>query len=176
MKKICFIFICTTWLIAFIFYLFLTAGSYYPDSKIFLWCKEEIYVGVVVAFIASLISYKFLFKSLSLPVLNPKRIFIFIGYIIFVFFPAMVVANFDVAYRVITGKINPGIVKISHKYKTDLAIMLLANSITLTPGTLSVDVDEENNLYIHWIYVKKLKPTDKDVCGKFPVFVRLIAE
>ena len=42
---------------------------------------------------------------------------------------------------------------------------MLANSITLTPGTLTVDIDEDSNdLYIHWIIVKKealdKKPVD----------------
>jgi multicomponent Na+:H+ antiporter subunit E len=94
----------------------------------------------------------------------------------------MAKANIDVAYRVISGKINPGIVKISPNLKSDLGITMLANSITLTPGTLSVDIDEENNdLYIHWINVKSKaltkKPIDyKHVCGKFPNWIRRIAE
>ena len=69
------------------------------------------------------------------------------------------------ANRVITGKINPGIVRISPKLKTDLGVTLLANSITLTPGTLTVDIDEKtNDLYVHWIAVKEeaLKKTPRD--------------
>jgi multicomponent Na+:H+ antiporter subunit E len=59
---------------------------------------------------------------------------------------------------------------------------MLANSITLTPGTLSVDIDENNNdLYVHWINVDKKaiqkKPVDcKYVCGNFPKWIRRIAE
>ncbi len=70
-------------------------------------------------------------------------------------------ANIDVAYRVIhpNRPINPGIVKVKTSLKSDTALTFLANSITLTPGTLSVDIDEEGGfLYIHWINVK-----DKDV-------------
>jgi multicomponent Na+:H+ antiporter subunit E len=83
---------------------------------------------------------------------------------------------------VITGKINPGIVKISPNLKTDFGITMLANSITLTPGTLSVDIDEDSNdLYIHWINVKnealKKTPVDcKHICGSFHKWVRRIAE
>ena len=94
----------------------------------------------------------------------------------------MAKANVDVAYRVLTGKISPGIVKISPKLKTDLGISMLANSITLTPGTLSVDIDEDtNDLYIHWINVKKealeKKPVDcKYICGNFPKWIRRFAE
>ncbi|PNX47524.1 MAG: cation:proton antiporter, partial [Thermoplasmata archaeon M11B2D] len=90
--------------------------------------------------------------------------------------------NLDVAYRVITGRINPGIVKIHPDLKTDLGITMLANSITLTPGTLTVDIDEEtNDLYVHWINVDKKalenKPVEcKYICGNFPKWVRRIAE
>jgi len=38
---------------------------------------------------------------------------------------------------------------------TDTALTFLANSITLTPGTMSVDIDKDNSiLYVHWIDVK----------------------
>ncbi|MHA1123877.1 MAG: Na+/H+ antiporter subunit E [Candidatus Heimdallarchaeota archaeon] len=59
---------------------------------------------------------------------------------------------------------------------------MLANSITLTPGTLSVDIDEDkNDLYIHWINVKKevLKGETVDckyICGNFDKWIRRIAE
>ena len=70
-------------------------------------------------------------------------------------------ANLDVAYRVLHPDvpIRPGIVKVRTSLKSDTALTFLANSITLTPGTLSVDVDKENGiLYVHWIEVK-----DKDI-------------
>jgi len=109
--------------------------------------------------------------------LNPFRWVIFLVYLIGPFFWAMAKANIDVAYRVITGKINPGIVKISAGLKTDLGITLLADSITLTPGTLSVDIDEKNNdLYVHWINVTTLKPTTHHICANFPQWIRRITE
>jgi multicomponent Na+:H+ antiporter subunit E len=70
-------------------------------------------------------------------------------------------ANIDVAYRVThpSRPINPGIVKVKTSLKSDTALTFLANSITLTPGTLSVDIDQEGGfLYVHWIDVK-----DKDI-------------
>ncbi len=72
-------------------------------------------------------------------------------------------ANIDVAYRVLHPDlpIHPGIVKVKTTLKSDTALTFLANSITLTPGTLTVDVDkEEGVLYIHWIEVKN-KDIDK---------------
>jgi multicomponent Na+:H+ antiporter subunit E len=53
--------------------------------------------------------------------LNPVRWFTFVVYL-FPFVFAMAKANVDVAYRVITGRINPAIVKISPNLKTDMAL------------------------------------------------------
>lgn len=66
-------------------------------------------------------------------------------------------ANIDVALRVLSPKlpINPGIVKVKTSLRSDTGLTFLANSITLTPGTLCVDIDaREGILYIHWIDVK----------------------
>ena len=174
-------FIITT-IVCFITYLLLTTGSANGSSMLnfWLWSIEEIIFGLILSIIVGIIARKIFIKK-SLRMLNPVRWFIFIGYL-FYFFYEMAKANFDVAYRVITGKINPGIIKISPDLKTDLGTTMLANSITLTPGTLTVDVDENcNDLYIHWINVKKealeKKPVDcKYVCAGFPKWIRRIAE
>ena len=169
-------FIITT-ILCFITYLLLTTGS----GTIGLWSIEEILLGLILSLIAGFITRNVFVKK-DLRMLNPIRWFIFVGYVIGPFFVGMAKANFDVAYRVITGKINPGIVKISPDLKTDLGVTLLANSITLTPGTLSVDIDEEKNeLYIHWINVKEdtLKGDSVDcryICGNFDKWIRRIAE
>ena len=169
-------FIITT-ILCFITYLILTTGS----GTVGLWSIEEILLGLILSLIAGFVTRNVFIKK-DLRMLNPIRWLIFVGYVVGPFFIGMAKANFDVAYRVITGKINPGIVKISPNLKTDLGITLLANSITLTPGTLSVDIDEEtNDLYIHWINVKEntLKGDFVDckyICGNFDKWIRRIAE
>ncbi|MFA7123327.1 MAG: Na+/H+ antiporter subunit E, partial [Candidatus Delongbacteria bacterium] len=55
--------------------------------------------------------------------------------------------------------INPGIVKVKTKLKSPMGRLMLTNSITLTPGTLTVDI-KDDTLYIHWIDVK-----DKEESG-----------
>ena len=171
-------FIVTT-VLCFITYLLLTTGS--GDEVLGLWSYIEIIFGIILSLIAGFIARNLLVKD-SYRMINPVRWIIFVAYLIGPFFVGMAKANFDVAYRVITGKINPGIVRISPPLKTDLGITMLANSITLTPGTLSVDIDEKNNdLYIHWINVKnealQKKPVDcKYICGQFPKWIRRIAE
>ena len=161
----------------FLVYLLLTTAS----GNLFLWSKEELIIGAIFALIVGAILRNMFFKE-NLRMLNPKRWLLCLAYVLGPFFWGMAKANIDVAYRVITGRINPGIVRISPELKTDLGILMLANSITLTPGTLSVDIDEEtNNLYVHWINVKeealtKMPRDYKWVCATFPDWVRRIAE
>jgi len=79
-----------------------------------------------------------------------------IGFIFF-FLYELIKANLEVAFDVITPKffMKPGIVRIPLEAKTDLEITLLANLITLTPGTLSLDVsDDKKVLYVHAMYIK----------------------
>lgn len=52
-------------------------------------------------------------------------------------------ATFDVALRTINGKVEPVIVEIETELKRPVSQVILANSITLTPGTLSIDIDSE---------------------------------
>ena len=85
--------------------------------------------------------------------LNPVRwlwLFIYVPYFLYL----CVKANLDVAYRVVHPDmpIRPGIVRVRTSLTSELAKTFLANSITLTPGTLTVDIDGPD-LYIHWIHV-----------------------
>lgn len=82
-----------------------------------------------------------------------KRYFYFVEYI-FVFIYYMIKANILMAYRVLSPRlpIKPAIVKIPIELKTNIARTILANSITLTPGTFTVAI-KDDFLYIHWIYI-----------------------
>jgi multicomponent Na+:H+ antiporter subunit E len=163
-----------SFVLSFIAYLFLAANQ---GEILGLWSQNEIIFAIIISMIVAAISGKVLFQKKHYTLLNPFKWAIFLVYLIGPFFYAMAKANIDVACRVITGKINPGIVKISPDLKTDASITLLANSITLTPGTLSVDIDEKNNdLYIHWINVTNIKPEIEEICGTFPKWARRIAE
>jgi multicomponent Na+:H+ antiporter subunit E len=91
----------------------------------------------------------------------------------------IIVANFDVLYRVIHPNlpIRPGIVKIRTTLKSDEAKTFLANSITLTPGTLTVDIIGDW-LYVHWINVhENLEDTEamtRDIAGRFETTLRRV--
>lgn len=139
-----------TALLAFLFYLLLVAGS----GSILFWSIEEIIAGIIIAVGTGIIARKVLCRSESLRMADPVRLILLALYIIGPFFVELTKANLDVAYRVITGNIRPGIIRLKSGMKSDFAVLMLANSITLTPGTLTVDIDEKSNdLFIHVINI-----------------------
>ncbi|BDU50735.1 Na+/H+ antiporter subunit E [Haliovirga abyssi] len=114
---------------------------------------QEIVVGGIASLIVAAVIYKQV--SYSFGVDSIVKIFKFVFVYIPVFIYQMILSNLDVAYRVLSPSlpINPGFVKIKTSLKGEVGKLALANSITLTPGTLTLDVDDEN-IYIHWIDVK----------------------
>lgn len=120
---------------------------------------QHVLIGILVAGFVSFMTGD-MFVKRPYVFKHATRYFWFLYYLPFFIWECFK-ANIDVAYRVIhpSRPINPGIVKVRTNLKSDTALTFLANSITLTPGTLCVDIDEETGfLYIHWIDVK-----DKDV-------------
>jgi multicomponent Na+:H+ antiporter subunit E len=80
------------------------------------------------------------------------RFGLFIGY----FFKALVMSNLRVAYDVLTPThlMKPAVIRMPLEARTPGEITVLANLISLTPGTLSLDVDEDANiLYVHVMYL-----------------------
>ena len=154
-------------ILSMIFWLLLTFKVTIPN----------IIVGTVASIICSLLFGR-LFITSVYKLLQPQRYFWFIIYL-FVFIWECIKANFDVAYRVLHPKmpIRPGIVKVKTTLKSDLAKMLLANSITMTPGTISVDIIDDN-LYIHWIYIRSEDPEVYTgiITGAFEKYIKKIIE
>jgi multicomponent Na+:H+ antiporter subunit E len=73
----------------------------------------------------------------------------------------LLVANFRVAYDVVTPitYMRPCIVALPLDAKTDLEITILACMISLTPGTLSLSLSEDKSLlFVHAITFKKMDP------------------
>ncbi len=79
-----------------------------------------------------------------------------IGFIVY-FFYEMIKANLQVAYDVMTPRyfMKPGIVKYPTNARTDFEVTMLSTVISLTPGTLIIDIsDDKKVLYIHVMYLK----------------------
>jgi multicomponent Na+:H+ antiporter subunit E len=165
-----------TFLGVFVLYLLLVWGS--GDADTAYWAIDEVIAGLVLSFISAGVARAMLGKAE-----NTKMFLkwpLFLVYVPTVFFFNLAKANIDVAYRVLTGRINPGIVRIKPGLKTDLGRTVLANSITLTPGTLTVDVDKEKgDLFVHWINVQETRTEEeklKKVCSSFPDWARRLTE
>lgn len=83
------------------------------------------------------------------------KLLLWISYLIFflkeLFFSSIMVAK---AVLFPKNRVKPAFVALPLDLKSDLGITILANTITLTPGTFSVDVSEDKKtLYIHTIYL-----------------------
>ncbi len=137
------------WLLMFVIWLGFTTSLQTP----------ELITGAIVSLSVVLITAKY-FSCCGLDIFLPKKLFYIFKYFV-VFLVALFKANFDVARRVISPSlpINPGIVEFETKLTNEFAKMVLANSITLTPGTLSVDL-VGNRFYIHWIDVVSEDPVE----------------
>lgn len=82
------------------------------------------------------------------------RIWHFIRYV-FIFIKALVVANYQVAKLVLSPKLNikPGFLAVEMEATSDFEVTSLANSITLTPGTIAVHIaDGRNTIVIHALH------------------------
>ena len=122
---------------------------------------QHIAIGIIASAFVAYMTGDFFVKRAHL-FTHPTRYLWFLYYVP-IFAWECFKANIDVAFRVIHPNlpIHPGIVKVKTALKSDTALTFLANSITLTPGTLTVDIDEEKGvLYVHWIEVKD-KSTEK---------------
>jgi len=110
--------------------------------------------------------------------LDLRRWFFFLIYLPY-FLYYCIGANLDVMMRVIHPDvpIRPGIVKVRTSLKSKMAKTFLANSITLTPGTLTVDIDGQD-LYIHWINIATDDAAKRSaaICGRFEPLLRRIFE
>jgi multicomponent Na+:H+ antiporter subunit E len=138
---------------------------------------DHLVVGVIVVLLATILFGGY-FTSKPVKFLQLHRLFWVIIYIpVFIWY--MFKANIDVAYRVLHPErpIKPGIVKIKTTLTTDIAKVFLANSITLTPGTMTCDIDGEF-LYIHWIWVQstEIEEASKIIAKGFEKFLRRIFE
>ncbi len=147
-----------TWLILFLVWLGFTTTFAFA----------EVVTGILLSFTVAIFSYKS-FTYDGLKIFSPRRLMYIVQYF-FVFMLALIKANIDVAKIVINPKlpINPGIVEFNSKLKSPFAKLILANSITLTPGTITVDIID-NKYFIHWLYVTGTdqETTYKEIAKQF---------
>ena len=107
---------------------------------------------------------------------SPKVVFYYLMYLS-VFIIELVKANLNVMRLVFSPRIDikPGIVEIKTELKSPIGRLALANSITLTPGTLVVDI-KENSLFIHWINISATDPVaaTEAISARFEKYLKVI--
>jgi len=114
---------------------------------------ETLLVGVLVSFAITILFQKSLsffteFKFTREAIITGLKYYAF-------FFKELVKSNIRLATIVLSPSlpINPGIVKVRTKLKSKMGRLMLANSISLTPGTLTVEIHQEW-IYVHWVTVE----------------------
>ena len=113
-------------------------------------------LGVISCALVSRISGNLLFREKSIRSAYPWEVLRFLTYLPWLLYQ-IVLANIHVAYLVLHPKmltlIDPHIIRFKVKLKTDIGLTTFGNSITLTPGTITVLIHEES-FYVHAINQK----------------------
>ena len=107
---------------------------------------------------------------------SPKVMLYYLMYLA-VFLTELTKANLNVMRLVFSPRIDiePGIVEIKTSLKSPIGRLALANSITLTPGTLVVDI-KDDSLFIHWINVSATDPVaaTEEISARFEKYLKVV--
>lgn len=131
--------------------------------------------GAILAALVSLLFARFSgsYREIHLTPRTLYYYFLYVG----VFLVELLKANLNVARLVFakTIDIHPGIVEIKTKLKSRTGRLVLANSITLTPGTLVVDIDGDS-LFVHWIDVRAqdAEAATREISARFEKYLEVI--
>jgi len=109
-------------------------------------------VGVAVGFPVAYVFRRLYEEEIEItqPITAVPYIILYVLY----FLKEIVIANVDVAYRVLIpgATLEPQVILVPLRVQTALGVTTIANSITITPGTVTLDHDpDENALYVHMI-------------------------
>ena len=147
----------TTFIPCFIFWLLLTMSL---DSR-------ELLGGVIICGLTAWFASGFYMKNNvdRMRFISPLRLLKMLHYVLFVFMGELLKANWEMAKIVLTGKpIKPAIIKVPvHGIKSYYGLAILADCITLTPGTITVDVAVEGGqyyMYVQWLIMESEDPEE----------------
>ncbi|MCY0868170.1 MAG: Na+/H+ antiporter subunit E [Desulfurococcus sp.] len=122
----------------------------------------DLITGAVVACVVGV-----LFSNITISnpwkIAQPSRWFWLVFYAVKYFTLYEALAHIDVIKRILHPKtpVRPAIVKVPYEVSSDYAITATANSITNTPGTVVVEIrEDEKAFYVHWIYAPTVEPEE----------------
>lgn len=151
----------STFLLCFLFWMLLVWSV----------APRELILGVIVAAIVAAFTSKFFIHEQPFYLFHPVRLATLLFYLVVVFLWEMIKANLSMAALVLSPNLKnyrPGILRVpaGEKPSSTYGMALLTSCITLTPGTITLDVAEDEvgkrYYYIHWIDVAE---TDREKAG-----------
>jgi multicomponent Na+:H+ antiporter subunit E len=107
---------------------------------------------------------------------NPLR-YLWLIYYGVIFLWECLKANIDVAFRVLHPRlpIRPGTIKIRTALRSGIGLTFLANSLTLTPGNTTIDVDKAAGaLYVHRLCIKDESAVSIPVAKRFESILKKV--
>ena len=151
----------STFILCFLFWMLLTWSV----------APIELALGAVIAAVAALFCSRFLIHSRAFYLFHPVRLAVLVFYCVIIFLWEVIKANVSMAAIVLSPKTKnykPGIIRVpaGETPTSTYGLAMVSNCITLTPGTITLDVAEDeygkNYYYIHWINVTE---TDRNKAG-----------
>jgi multicomponent Na+:H+ antiporter subunit E len=144
---------------------------------LFTWSLNpfSILLGLIAASVVSVLTYSVFIDDHEAAVRNhfprPDLIVVFLVVLLF----NMYVASFKVLWQILRGRINPGVVHFRTRLTTDIARVALTNCITLTPGTITVLLNDDH-LIVHWLDARTThsKYAGKLIKGDYEALLRRI--
>lgn len=123
-------------------------------------------VGVALGFLALILTDKFVLKD-DYRENYHVNVLAILKYVPFIFLQ-IYISGFDAIYRVFSGHVNVGVVEIKTKLPEEFQRSLLSNAITLTPGTVTLDQEDENMVII-WLDCSNPDPDEagESIKGSF---------
>ena len=151
-----------------------------------LWCMlhneftpQNLVVGFFLGLILSLaLKGTIRWELKSKDVFNIKKIYNLVNYLLHLIME-IIVANFNVTKIILNpkAKITPGIVAVPTEAQGDLHVTTFANSITLTPGTISMIVSkDQSTIYVHILDVENVKQAKAEMKDTLEKYISRLAE
>jgi multicomponent Na+:H+ antiporter subunit E len=123
---------------------------------------SELVWGGAVSLLISRFTYRFLLFDFWGWMADPYR-WLQLGKLLVEFNRQIIVQNMTLALRVFRPRLNirPGIVAVPTKLRSDVQLTLLGSLMSLTPDTVTMDIDQERGIiYVHWIDVQTTEPEE----------------
>ena len=131
---------------------------------------EVLLVGAILSFVLTLFVKKFLINEVSRSTKRSVRVFVIMVCYIFVLIVEIIKANVMVLSIILKLKLDfkPALITFKPNIKSNSLRVLLADSITLTPGTITVDLSDDGTFLVHCL--------DKSMANRIDnsIFVEMI--